>query len=516
VTRVDIVVVGAGNAALAAAVAARRAGAKRVVVLEKANRELRGGNTYWSGALLRTAFEKGLDLLKIVPTAEDEYPGFFEDVPAYSQADFLSDLMRASSGQADRELSEVLASNSFETVRWMSEDCGIPFEPASELVGVRTGEKIVWPKGAVLRVQHEGPGLSDGWFRCAEAEGVDIRYGCSVTQLIGDADGRIVGVLARTETGIEEITASSVILGCGGFEGNVQWRAQYLGPPWDQAKVRGTPHNQGDGLRLALSLGAMPWGNWTGCHATPISADWGHFAPREMTDQSNRLSYPYGVMINRRGRRFVDEGEDFKFNTYAKFGRHILAQPGALAYQIFDQRAVSLLESRYKTSSPIVANSLRELVQQLDIDDKAQATRTLDAYNAAVGDPAAFDPTRKDGLSTKGLSPEKSNWATPLDRPPYFAYSATGGITFTFGGLKIDSSARVIGTDWRPLEGLYACGEMVGGLFYGNYLGGSGLTAGALFGRIAGCHAAGKPLQLLQPMKNGSPASETSALEWVP
>jgi succinate dehydrogenase/fumarate reductase flavoprotein subunit len=174
---------------------------------------------------------------------------------------------------------------------------------------------------------------------------------------------------------------------------------------------------------MAMAIGAMPWGQWSGCHATPISADWGNFAPRELTDRSNRLSYPYGVMINRRGRRFVDEGEDGAMFTYAKYGR-------------------------------------------------------------------AFDPTQKDGLATSGLAIEKTNWATKLENPPYYAYSATGGITFTFGGLRIDENTQVIGTDWRPIGGLFACGEMVGGLFYDNYPAGTGLVSGATFGRIAGRTAA--------------------------
>jgi hypothetical protein len=195
---------------------------------------------------------------------------------------------------------------------------------------------------------------------------------------------------------------------------------------------------------------AWPWpsapcpGAKGGCHATPISADWGNFAPRELTDRSNRLSYPYGVMINRRGRRFVDEGEDGAMFTYAKYGRAILAEPGAKAYQIFDSQVVHLLEPRHATSEPITADTLEDLVAQLDIDDKAQAIHTLREYNAAAKHPAdGFDPTQKDGLATSGLAIEKTNWATKLENPPYYAYSATGGITFTFGGQRVDENTQV-------------------------------------------------------------------------
>jgi tricarballylate dehydrogenase len=241
---------------------------------------------------------------------------------------------------------------------------------------------------------------------------------------------------------------------------------------------------------MAFDIGAMRSGQWDGCHSTPISADWGDFAPREMTDKSNRLSYLYGVMINREGFRFLDEGKDVQFLTYAKYGRIILTQPGGTAFQFFDQKTVDLLEPRYSTSEPVVAETLEDLIAKLGIDDKGQALETLNQYNAAACDPDGFDPSAKDGLSTQGLDIEKTNWAIRLDSPPFHAYTVTGGITFTFGGLKIDANARVIGDGGQPIPGLYTCGEMVGGLFHDNYGAGSGLVSGATFGRIAGRHAA--------------------------
>jgi tricarballylate dehydrogenase len=343
----------------------------------------------------------------------------------------------------------------------------------------------------VVRAAHEGVGLSRSWFATAEAMGIDVRYGCAATSLVLDDNGRVSGVTVREDDGLRTYSAKSIVLGCGGFEANVQMRTQHIGPLIGQAKVRGTPHNQGDGLRMALAIGAMPWGQWAGCHATPISADWGEFAPRELTDRSNRLSYLYGVMLNKRGKRFLDEGEDGALFTYAKFGRAILAEPGAKAYQIFDSKVVHLLEPRYQTSKPITSDTLDGLIAQLDIDDKAEALKTLAEYNKAARDASeGFDPTRKDGLNSRGLTPEKTNWAVKIDKPPYYAYSATGGITFTFGGLKVTEKAEVVGTDWRPLPGLFACGEMIGGLFYDNYPAGTGLVSGATFGRIAGRSAA--------------------------
>jgi tricarballylate dehydrogenase len=337
---------------------------------------------------------------------------------------------------------------------------------------------------------HEGVGLSRTWFATAAKCGIEVRYASAATELLLDARGRICGTKVRGPDGLEAIHAKAVVLGCGGFEANVQMRTQHIGPLVGAAKVRGTPFNQGDGLRMAIAIGAMPWGQWSGCHATPISADWGDFAPREYTDRSNRLSYPYGLMINRKGRRFVDEGEDQNLYTYAKFGRAILAETGAKGYQLFDSKVLHLLEPRYATSKPIVAGSLKELLAQLDIDDKEQALRTVEEFNAAPRTSKLFDPTKKDGYATRGLAIDKTNWAVKLESPPYFAYSVTGGITFTFGGLKINENAQVIGTDWRPLPGLFTCGEMVGGLFYDNYPAGTGLVSGATFGRIAGRNAA--------------------------
>jgi len=356
------------------------------------------------------------------------------------------------------------------------------------LGAVRVGNLIKWPKGAIVRAVHEGVGLSRMWFAAAQRKGVEIRYASPAIRLMQDNRGRVTGVIARDANGVHELSANAVVLGCGGFEANAAWRAQYLGRPWDHAKVRGTPHNQADGLRMALEIGAMPWGQWSGCHATPINAGAPAFGDRQLTDKTNRLSYPYGVMLNRLGQRFVDEGEDQALFTYAKFGGIILNQPGGVAYQIFDAKVKHLLEPRYETSEPATAISLDDLMSKLDLDREA-AIRTLEEYNLATGH-GSFNPGDRDGMTTCGLTPPKSNWAQKLDTPPYLAWPVTGGITFSFGGLKVNDRAQVIGTDWNPIAGLYTCGEMVGGLFHHNYPGGSGLMSGAVFGRIAGANAA--------------------------
>jgi tricarballylate dehydrogenase len=487
----DVIVVGAGNAALAAAVSASENGAKRVVVLEKAPRDMRGGNTHWSGGVLRFAFDDPREIGALLPGVEDEYEIFYEGISPYTHDDFHGDLMRVTNGRTDPVLSKLLVSKSQETVKWMKDSGGIKMEPATTLSAVKKGNVMVWARGLVVRAAHEGVGLSRSWFATVERLGIEVRYGTAAIELTVGSDGRVNGVKVRDDDGISTLSTRSVVLGCGGFEANVQMRTQHIGALVGAAKVRGTPYNQGDGLRMAMNIGAMPWGQWSGCHATPISADWGEFAPRELTDRSNRLSYVYGVMLNRQGRRFVNEGEDGALFTYAKFGRAVLAEPGSKAWQIFDSKTVHLLEPRYQTSKPITANTLEGLIEQLDFEDKDQALKTLREYNAAArGADEGFDPTKKDGLSSKGLALEKTNWALRLDKPPFYAYSTTGGITFTFGGLKTTEHAQVVGTDWRPIKGLFCCGEMVGGLFYDNDPAGTGLVSGATFGRIAGRNAA--------------------------
>jgi tricarballylate dehydrogenase len=484
----DVIVVGAGNAALAAAVSAREQGASRVVAIEKAPEELRGGNTHYSGGLLRFAYARPEELVPLVPDAERQIPGFFGDVEPYPSERFRQDLMRVTEGRADPELAEILIGRSFDTVRWMAAQ-GIAMEPALSLSGVRVGDRIKWSPGAVIRAQHEGVGLSKMWFEIAGRRGVEIRYATSAVRLLHDRRGRVTGVAVRDPEGFADLGARAVVLGCGGFEANPEWRARYLGRPWDHAKVRGTRYNTGDGLRMAIEIGALPHGQWTGCHSTPIDADAPPHGDRKLTDKTNRLSYPYGVLVNLPGRRFFDEGEDFQFYTYAKLGGIILNQPGGVAYQIFDAKVTGLLEGRYKTGRPIVADSLAALLETLPVDRSA-CLRTLDDYNAAVG-AGAFDPTARDGLATKGLAPAKSNWAQRLDTPPFVAYPVTGGITFTFGGVRVNGRAQVMSTSWTPIPGLYACGEMVGGLFHTNYPGGTGLMSGAVFGRLAGAEAAG-------------------------
>jgi tricarballylate dehydrogenase len=282
-----------------------------------------------------------------------------------------------------------------------------------------------------------------------------------------------------------------VVLACGGFEANAEMRARYLGPGWDLAKVRGTKFNTGDGIRMALDAGAMAYGHWSGCHAVAWDLNAPPFGSRAMGDLYQKHSYPFGIVVNVDGERFVDEGADFRNYTYARYGREILKQPQRAAFQIFDAKTVPLLRDEYRIAqaTKATAETIPALASALGIDVDG-LVRTVEAFNASV-QPAAFDPTRLDGKGTTGIAPPKSNWAQPIDTPPYAGYAVTCGITFTFGGLRIDAQAQVLDGDERPIRGLFAAGELVGGLFYFNYAGGSGLMAGAVLGRIAGASAAG-------------------------
>ncbi|HEX7928020.1 MAG TPA: FAD-dependent tricarballylate dehydrogenase TcuA, partial [bacterium] len=435
----------------------------------------------------RFAFDTAEDLLPIVPNVEKQVPGFMKGVQPYPAELFRKDLHRVTDGRTDPELSEVLIGKSYDTVKWVA-DQGIPMEAAVSLSAIKVGDTVKWSPGAVIRSKHEGVGLSKHWFEIAAERKIELRYETAATQLRMDAKGRVTGVVTEGPDGVETIGARAVILGCGGFEANAEWRARYLGAPWDHAKVRGTPFNTGDGLKMAMDAGALPYGQWTGCHSTPIDANAPAYGDRKLTDKTNRLSYPWGVMINQEGKRFVDEGEDFQFYTYAKYGGVCLNEPGGVGWQIFDGKVLHLLEGRYKTGTPFKADTLDALIDQLPVN-RAAAKKALADYNAAAHG-RGFDPTVLDACDTPGLALPKSHWAQKLDTPPFVAYSATGGITFTFGGVRISKQAEIINLRWKPIPGLFACGEMVGGLFHGNYPGGTGLMSGAVFGKIAGESAA--------------------------
>lgn len=484
-----VIVAGAGNAALCAALAAREAGA-RVCVLEAAPRGERGGNSHFTDGAIRVAYDGLDDLRALVPGLTDEQAARI-DVGSYPAAEFVDDLMRTSGGAADPVLASVLATRSTGTLAWMATQ-GVRFELIYDNQAFEQDGRHRFWGGLVVRAEGRGVGLMAVLFARCEQLGIEVRYGSPCQALVVDR-GRVRGVEVGGSGGGTRLEADAVVLACGGFEANPVLRTRHLGPDWDRAVVRGTRHNTGVGLQLALAAGAQPWGDWSGCHA--IATDRGAPAAGDFSipgDVFKKHSYPLGIVVNREGRRFVDEGADFRNYTYARYGREVLRQPGAVATQVFDGRVAPLLRSEYThaRATRVQADTLEALADRIDVDAPA-FLRTVSQFNAAV-QPGRFRPHELDGKGTAGIDPPKSNWAQTIDTPPFLAFPVTCGITFTFGGVRVDERAAVLHTDGRPIPGLFAAGEMVGGLFHGNYPGGAGLASGAVFGRIAGRSAAGE------------------------
>lgn len=485
---VDVVVVGAGNAGLCAALAAREVGAE-VLLLERAPRAERGGNSAFTGGVMRFAYQGADDLLALVPDlSEAELDG--ADFGSYSQEAFFDDVARVTEHRCDPDLADLLVRKSQETLHWMVEK-GVRFTPTYGRQAFKVGDKLKFWGGVPLEVSGGGPGLVDSLFAAAEKAGVHIVYEARGTSLITTGDG-VQGVRGRGPEGSFEVHAGSVVLAAGGFQANAEWRTRYLGPGWDLAKVRGTRFDTGDGIQMALDAGAMSFGNWSGCHSVGWDLNAPAFGDITVGDGFNKHHYPFGIMVNADGERFVDEGADIRNYTYAKYGRVVLAQPGQFAWQIFDHKVAHLLRAEFyrtRRATRVVADTLEELVNKLEGVNAGRCLDTIHAFNAAVRRDVPFDPTVKDGRGTDGLAIPKSNWANVLDEPPFEAFAVTCGVSFTFGGVRVDDTGAVIDGEGRRMPGLYACGEMVGGLFYFNYPGGTGLTWGSVLGRTAGANA---------------------------
>jgi tricarballylate dehydrogenase len=484
----DVIVVGGGNAALCAALAARENGA-RVIVLECAPIEERGGNSRFTAGAMRVSYNGVDDLVSVMPDLTDEEKAT-TDFGVYSEDQFYDDLCRVTQYRTTPALAETLVTRSLATVNWMREK-GVRFAPIYGRQAFKVDGRFKFWGGLTVEAWGGGPGLVDALYSLAQRDGIEVAYMSRALALVHDDNG-VRGVVVRKGGHTTTIEGRAVVLASGGFEANVEWRTRYLGPGWDLAKVRGTRFNTGDGIRMALDIGAMPFGNWSGCHAVGWDRNAPEFGDLAVGDGFQKHSYPFGIMVNARGRRFVDEGADFRNYTYAKYGRVILEQPNQFAWQVFDQKVMHLLRDEYriKQATKVTAQTLDELANKLEDVDPAGFLDEIGAYNAAVKTEIPFNPNIKDGRGTSGLTINKSNWANTIDTPPFEAYAVTCGVTFTFGGLRIGENAEVLNTDGLPIRGLYAAGELVGGLFYFNYPGGTGLMSGAVFGRIAGKAAA--------------------------
>jgi tricarballylate dehydrogenase len=485
----DVIVVGAGNAAFCAALAAQERGAK-VLMLEAAPEEESGGNSRFTAGSIRVVYDGVDDIKTLVP---DLTPAEIEstDFGTYTADQFFDDMARVTAHRADPDLVELLVTRSFATLNWMRQK-GVRMIPIYGRQAFKVDGKFKFWGGLTVESVGGGPGLVAMLTAAAQQRGIEIRYRTRALDLLYDGS-RVDGVRVRQDGAVQELRGKSVVLACGGFEANAEWRTRYLGPGWDLAKVRGSRFNTGDGIRMALAIGGSPRGNWSGCHAVQWEMNAPEFGDLAVGDQFQKHSYPFGILINATGKRFVDEGADFRNYTYAKYGRAVLEQPGQFAWQIFDRKVKHLLRDEYRIRqiTKVGADTIEEFAQKLEGVNGAEFLKTVKEWNAAVRADVPFNPNIKDGRFTQGLAIDKSNWANAIDTPPFEAYAVTCGVTFTFGGLRIDADAAVLNTDYQPIHGLYAAGELVGGLFYFNYPGGTGLMAGAVFGRIAGASAAG-------------------------
>lgn len=487
-TQFDVIVVGAGNAALCAALSAHEAGAK-VLVLEKAPLDERGGNSLFTAGGFRFVHDGIDDLRKDVLV--DLSPAEVERIamPKLSRQTYLDDLMRVTEGETDEGLAEILIGRSRQTMVWMRSH-GVRFIPMFGRQSYLVDGKHHFYGGVNIEAVGGGWGLVDSLIKRVEKLGIEIRYGTEMRELLQHRSGAVSGVRVKGPDGYADIGAKSVVLACGGFEANPEMRTRYLGPGWELCRVRGTRHNTGGGIRAALEIGAQPFGGWSTCHAVQWDISAPPFGDRVVLDNFQKHSYPIGIVVNLKGERFIDEGADYRNHTYAKYGREVMKQPRRTAVQVFDAKTIDMVRDEYriKQVTKFEAATLEELADGLEIDREG-LLRTVREFNAACG-PGNYNPSVLDGVATQGLALPKSNWALPIDKPPYTGFVVTCGITFTFGGLKIDRSAAVLDTGDNPIPGLYAGGELVGGIFYGNYLGGAGLMSGAVFGRLAGGSAA--------------------------
>src|SRR5487761_1608654 len=466
----DVIVVGAGNAAFCAALAAQEQGAK-VLMCEAAPEDESGGNSRFTAGSIRVVYNGVDDIKALVP---DLTPAEIEttDFGTYTADQFFDDMARVTQNRADPDLVELLVTRSFDSLNWLRQK-GVRLIPIYGRQAFKIDGKFKFWGGLTVESVGGGPGLVQMETAAATKRGIEIRYGTRGVKLIG-VGNRVEGVRVKHDGKYEDLHSGSVVLACGGFEANSEMRTRYFGPGWDMAKVRGSRYNTGDGIRMALDIGASPCGNWSGGHAVQWEMNAPEFGDLAVGDQFQKHSYPFSILINATGKRFVDEGADFRNYTYAKYGRVVLEQPGQFAWQVFDQKTKHLQRDEYK---------IRQITKV--------TANTIEEYMAAVKPAVPFNPNVKDGRCTVGLAINKSNWANTIDQPPFEGYAVTCGVTFTFGGLRINTGGEVLNTEYQPILGLYAAGELVGGLFYFNYPGGSGLISGTVFGKIAGTSAGG-------------------------
>jgi tricarballylate dehydrogenase len=452
----DVAVVGGGNAALCAAIAARRAGA-RVVVLERAPRDFRGGNS------------RHTRNFRCLHTTPGQYL-----TGTYTADEFLSDLRSVNGGPIDESLARMAIQQSATCPQWMARE-GVRFQAALHGT-LQLGRTNLFFLGG-------GKALMNTYYASAERLGIDTFYEADVVDL-RIAKGRFESAEVQIGGRRRTMRAASAVIASGGFEANLDWLREAWGDIADNFIIRGTPYNTGVPLKRMLEAGAQPIGDPRECHAIAVDAR----APKFDGGIVTRLDcIPFGIVVNSEGHRFYDEGEDVWPKRYAIWGKLIARQPAQIAYSIVDAKtADTFMPSVFP---PIVANSIGELARLLTLEP-ASLEATVETFNGAVR-PGTLNLSALDDCRTEGLSPNKTHWAQRLDTPPYWAYPLRPGITFTYLGLKVDAHTRVQMSDGQPAANVYAAGEvMAGNILLKGYLAGFGMTIGTVFGRIAGEEAA--------------------------
>jgi tricarballylate dehydrogenase len=452
----DVLVIGGGNAALCAAISARRQGAS-VLVLVGAPKFYRGGNTRHTRNM-RCAHDAATEIL----------------TGPYTEQEFWEDLLRVTGGETDEELARFMIAESKDILDWIVEQ-GVRWQPSlgGTLSLGRTNSFFLGGGRAML----------NALYRTAEALGVEIMYDAEVIDLEIDNGMFLSATLKQGETSAS-VRTSALVAAAGGFEANIEWLKQYWGEAADNFLIRGTPYNRGAILKMLLDRGVKEVGDPTQCHAVAIDAR----APRFDGGIITRLDcVVFGIVVNRNAERFYDEGEDIWPKRYAIWGRLVAGQPGQIAYIIFDSTVLtSFMPSLFP---PIKADTIAELAGKLELDPAA-LEKTVASFNAAVK-PGTFDHTILDDCRTEGLTPPKTHWARKLETPPYYAYPVRPGITFTYLGTRVNKQARMLMKDGRPSANMFAAGEIMAGNVLGRgYAAGIGMTIGSVFGRVAGREAA--------------------------
>ncbi|WP_114966065.1 FAD-dependent tricarballylate dehydrogenase TcuA [Alkalilacustris brevis] len=451
----DIIVVGGGNAALCAAITATEQG-KRVLILESAPKHMRGGNSRHTRNF-RCMHHGPLSVL----------------IDSYEEDEYFDDLMRVTDGKTDENLARMTIRESEACLPWM-EAHGVRFQPSLSGTLSLSRTNAFFLGG--------GKALVNAYYATAEDLGIGIFYDAEVTH-VNIEGSRFTHVDVTIDGQSHRVEGRAVVLASGGFQADLEWLTRAWGPSAANFLIRGTPYNRGVVLKDMLDQDAQTVGDPTQCHAVAIDGR----APKFDGGIATRLDcVPFSVVVNRDGDRFYDEGEDVWPKRYAIWGRLVAAQPDQVGYSIIDSKSINLFMP--SVFPPVVADTLEELAEKLGIDG-AKLKATVEAFNAACR-PGDFHPTELDGLATEGIEPQKTNWARPIDTPPYYGYSLRPGVTFTYLGLKVSETAQVSGPD-GPLENVWAAGEIMAGSILGQgYLAGFGMTIGTVFGRIAGREAA--------------------------